>query len=124
MRRSVLNALLFLSMLAAAPAPALAAGAERDRAPAVTGAVQATRNPATVRARELHEDLGTQDKIFVSVACASHWMLWERQHRALHRLSSEWPATVRSVATTAAFSRWIPRASGTERSDEEGILRA
>ncbi len=50
MRRSVLNALLFLSLLAAAPAPAVAAGAESDRAPAVTGAVQATRNPATVRA--------------------------------------------------------------------------
>ncbi|MDP8930633.1 MAG: alpha/beta hydrolase, partial [Actinomycetota bacterium] len=41
-------------------------------------------------AKQLHEDLGTRDKVFVNVACASHFMLWERQHRALHRLSSEW----------------------------------
>ncbi len=40
--------------------------------------------------RQLHGHLGSGDKVFVNVACASHFMLWERQHEVLHRLSAEW----------------------------------
>jgi len=40
--------------------------------------------------RTVYEQLGSSDKVFVKVACASHFMLWEKQHRALHDASLEW----------------------------------
>lgn len=42
------------------------------------------------RPRDLFEDLKMPDKVFVEVGCASHFMMWERQHRVLQRLSAEW----------------------------------
>lgn len=38
----------------------------------------------------LFEDLGTQDKVFVGVACATHFLVWETGHRALLTASKEW----------------------------------
>jgi pimeloyl-ACP methyl ester carboxylesterase len=35
-------------------------------------------------------DLGTPDKALVTVPCASHFMIWESQHRLLHRMSAAW----------------------------------
>jgi len=40
--------------------------------------------------RTVYDQLGARDKVFVDVACASHFMLWEKQHRALHEASHEW----------------------------------
>jgi len=40
--------------------------------------------------RGVYEQLGSKDKVFMNVACASHFMLWEKQHSALHVASKEW----------------------------------
>ena len=40
--------------------------------------------------RTVYEQLGSRDKVFVNVSCASHFMVWEKQHRALHDASLEW----------------------------------
>ena len=40
--------------------------------------------------KTVYEQLGSADKVFVGVACASHFMVWERQHRALQEASLEW----------------------------------
>jgi hypothetical protein len=40
--------------------------------------------------RELFEDLGSDDKLFLGIACASHFVVWEKQHRVLKRASLEW----------------------------------
>lgn len=38
----------------------------------------------------LFEDLGTQNKVFVGVACATHFLVWETGHKILHTTSKEW----------------------------------
>ena len=43
--------------------------------------------------RELFEDLGTDDKVFASIACGSHFLVWERNHGALHEASRQWLTT-------------------------------
>lgn len=40
--------------------------------------------------KELYEDLSSEIKVFAGVSCASHFMLWETQHRPLHEASREW----------------------------------
>jgi pimeloyl-ACP methyl ester carboxylesterase len=40
--------------------------------------------------RNLFADLGTNQKVFVKVACASHNLVWENQHMVLLRASREW----------------------------------
>jgi pimeloyl-ACP methyl ester carboxylesterase len=40
--------------------------------------------------KTVFEQIGSRDKVFVNVSCASHFMLWEMQHRALHEASLEW----------------------------------
>jgi pimeloyl-ACP methyl ester carboxylesterase len=45
--------------------------------------------------RSVYEQLGARDKVFAAVACASHWMCWEKQHPRLHAASREWLATGR-----------------------------
>ncbi len=40
--------------------------------------------------RDLFEDLGAEQKVFVHVACASHFLAWENQHMILLRASEEW----------------------------------
>jgi pimeloyl-ACP methyl ester carboxylesterase len=40
--------------------------------------------------RDLFADLGTDHKVFVNVACASHYLVWENQHMILLRASAEW----------------------------------
>ena len=39
---------------------------------------------------QLFEDHGAEKKLFVQVACATHFMNWERQRKVLHRASLEW----------------------------------
>lgn len=40
--------------------------------------------------RTVYEQLSSQDKVFLDVACASHFMVWEKQRRVLHEASLEW----------------------------------
>jgi pimeloyl-ACP methyl ester carboxylesterase len=43
--------------------------------------------------RTVYEQIGSRDKVFVNVTCASHFLVWEKQHRALHDASVEWLRT-------------------------------
>jgi pimeloyl-ACP methyl ester carboxylesterase len=45
---------------------------------------------APARVRELYEDLGSQQKVMVDLACASHNAMWERNHLLLFKASLEW----------------------------------
>lgn len=40
--------------------------------------------------KELYEDLGTDNKVFISIACGSHFLVWEKNHGALHEASRQW----------------------------------
>src|SRR5262249_31744449 len=40
--------------------------------------------------RGLYADLGSREKVFVHVACASHYLVWENQHMILLHASREW----------------------------------
>lgn len=41
-------------------------------------------------ARNLHQDLGAEDKVLVEVPCASHFLVWETRHKILHTASKQW----------------------------------
>ncbi len=51
-----------------------------------------TQVPGTAVAA-LFGDIGASQKVFVHVACASHYLVWENQHMALLRASEEWLRT-------------------------------
>jgi pimeloyl-ACP methyl ester carboxylesterase len=40
--------------------------------------------------RNLFADLGTAHKVFVTVECASHYLVWENQHMVLLRAAADW----------------------------------
>ena len=40
--------------------------------------------------KQLYEDLGTDNKVFVSIPCGSHFLVWEKNHDALHEASHQW----------------------------------
>lgn len=40
--------------------------------------------------RDLFADLGTAHKVFVTVDCASHYLVWENQHMVLLRAAADW----------------------------------
>ncbi len=40
--------------------------------------------------KELYQDLGTDNKVFVSIPCGSHFLVWESNHSALHEASRQW----------------------------------
>jgi pimeloyl-ACP methyl ester carboxylesterase len=42
------------------------------------------------RVRDLYNDWGAREKVFVDLGCASHNALWERNHLQLFRASREW----------------------------------
>jgi pimeloyl-ACP methyl ester carboxylesterase len=62
--------------------------------------------------RELFEDLGSADKLFLGIACATHFVGWEKQHRVLKRASLEW-----LESGTLAGSR-----RGNYRADPDGTI--
>jgi pimeloyl-ACP methyl ester carboxylesterase len=39
---------------------------------------------------ELFEDLGSQQKVFLGIACGTHFTNWEKQRRVLHKASLDW----------------------------------
>lgn len=41
-------------------------------------------------ARDLFQDLGSEEKVLLEVPCASHFLVWETQHKILHHASREW----------------------------------
>ncbi|MDQ2901224.1 MAG: alpha/beta hydrolase [Acidobacteriota bacterium] len=55
---------------------------------AVAGAYDKQVPPA--RVRDLVDDLGSSEKVFVDLACSSHNALWERNHLLLFKASLEW----------------------------------
>jgi pimeloyl-ACP methyl ester carboxylesterase len=42
------------------------------------------------RVRELHADLGSDNKIFIDLGCSSHNAMWEKNHLLLFQASLEW----------------------------------
>jgi pimeloyl-ACP methyl ester carboxylesterase len=42
------------------------------------------------RVRQLYEDLGSTEKVFIDLACSSHNAMWERNHLLLFEASLEW----------------------------------
>jgi len=42
------------------------------------------------RVRQLYEDLGSKQKVFIDLACSSHNAMWERNHRLMFQASLEW----------------------------------
>lgn len=40
--------------------------------------------------RVVYEQISSKEKVFVNVACASHFMVWEKQRRVLHETSLSW----------------------------------
>ena len=42
------------------------------------------------RVRELYNDLGSPQKVFIDLACASHNAIWEKNHLLLFKASLEW----------------------------------
>jgi pimeloyl-ACP methyl ester carboxylesterase len=42
------------------------------------------------RVRELYADLGARQKVFIDLACSSHYAMWEKNHMQLFRASLEW----------------------------------
>ncbi|HEX2230241.1 MAG TPA: alpha/beta fold hydrolase [Candidatus Binatia bacterium] len=47
-------------------------------------------DPLEASNRELYEDLGAESKVFVSIACGSHFAVWEKSHTLLHEASRMW----------------------------------
>lgn len=55
--------------------------------------------------RDLFADLGASQKVFLSIACATHFVVWEKQRRVLYRASAEWLRTGRFAgAGTGTFA--------------------
>ena len=42
------------------------------------------------RVRQLYEDIGSKEKVFIDLACSSHNAMWERNHLLLFQASLEW----------------------------------
>jgi pimeloyl-ACP methyl ester carboxylesterase len=40
--------------------------------------------------RQLYDDLGTGQRVFLDVACSSHYAIWEARHRLVFEASAEW----------------------------------
>jgi hypothetical protein len=61
---------------------------------------------------ELFDDLGSQQKVFLGIACATHFMNWEKQRRVLHAASVDWLKNGSLAGAT----------SGTFRADESATI--
>jgi pimeloyl-ACP methyl ester carboxylesterase len=40
--------------------------------------------------KELYEDLGAESKVFLSIACGSHYLVWEKNRTLLYEASRLW----------------------------------
>ena len=64
--------------------------APRIHAPTLIIAGDLDRMTGVTEGRNLYDDLLIDSKVFVHVACASHFLVWENQHMVLLRASEEW----------------------------------
>jgi pimeloyl-ACP methyl ester carboxylesterase len=64
--------------------------------------------------RDLYEDLGSQNKVFLAISCATHFAVWEKQRRILHRASLEWLQNTQLNGTSV----------GTFRAEPDGRINA
>jgi pimeloyl-ACP methyl ester carboxylesterase len=62
------------------------------------------------RVKQLYEDLGARQKVFIDLACSSHNAMWEKHHSLLFRASLEWLQT----ATVHGKSEGMLRAGYSE----------
>jgi pimeloyl-ACP methyl ester carboxylesterase len=69
------------SIAAAVQAPTLVISGELDQ-------MSPFSTPAVIHAG--YEDLGTSNKVFAAVPCASHFAMWETPHSTMFRASEEW----------------------------------
>ena len=55
------------------------------------------------RVRDMYEDLGSSQKVFIDLACSSHNAMWEKNHKLLFQASLEWlqNGTVNGMKTGA-----------------------
>jgi pimeloyl-ACP methyl ester carboxylesterase len=54
----------------------------------MSGELDMEASPQAVR--DLHADLGSSRKVFVSIACTSHYVPYETQRELLHNLTLHW----------------------------------
>ena len=54
----------------------------------VSGVNDGQVNPASVK--NLYEDLGSKQKVFIDLACSSHNAMWEKNHTLLFQASLDW----------------------------------
>ena len=54
----------------------------------VSGVNDGQVNPQSVR--NLFEDLGATQKVFIDLACSSHNAMWEKNHLLLFQASLDW----------------------------------
>jgi pimeloyl-ACP methyl ester carboxylesterase len=66
----------------------------------------------TVSNRELLQDLGSETKVFLGIACGTHFTVWEKQHEVLQRASLDW---LRNTSLNGAKT-------GIFRADEAGRI--
>lgn len=55
--------------------------------------------------KELFADLGAEKKVFLSIACATHFANWEKQRRVLHAASLAWLKDTKLVKADTGFFR-------------------
>jgi pimeloyl-ACP methyl ester carboxylesterase len=60
------------------------------KAPTLLIAGEHDAQVAPTRVRELHEDLGSTEKVFVDLGCAGHSAMWEKNRELLFRASLDW----------------------------------
>jgi pimeloyl-ACP methyl ester carboxylesterase len=62
----------------------------RVRAPALLVAGEHDGQVSPARVRELYEDIGSPNKVFVDLGCSAHAAMWENNHLLLFRASLDW----------------------------------
>lgn len=53
----------------------------------------------------LFDDLGAKQKVFLGIACATHFAVWEKQRRVLHQASLEWLKSARLAGADKGMFR-------------------
>src|SRR5262249_20158024 len=57
----------------------------------IRGALDTTST--AVEAQKIYNDIGSTDKVLVTVTCGTHQLLWERKHMVLFEASLDWLAS-------------------------------
>jgi pimeloyl-ACP methyl ester carboxylesterase len=64
---------------------------------------------------ELFEDLGAKEKVFLGIACGTHFTNWEKQRRVLHHASADWLKSGSLQGATTGMFRADEKAQITKR---------